>query len=254
MAGDQQAALIGQACFQPGMAKSTYGTGCFALIHIGDMFKESRNRLLTTTAYRLGGKASYAIEGSIFIAGAAIQWLRDGIHLFDKASKSEDLARSVPDNGGVYFVPAFTGLGAPYWRPEARGLLTGIGRETNAAHLARAALEAQAYQTLDLVAAMENDSGTNLEILRADGGLVTNVFMCQFLADMLDRKVQLPHVIETTAWGAASLAGLQAGVFNDLSNISQAWRAGSSYEPRMTAQDREKLYDGWKAAISKVLA
>jgi glycerol kinase len=212
MAGDQQAALIGQACFQPGMVKSTYGTGCFALINIGGTFRQSKNRLLTTVAYRVNGKIAYAIEGSIFVAGAAVQWLRDGLKVFKKASESEVIAQSVGDNGGVYFVPAFTGLGAPHWDPNARAAISGLTRDSNISHIVRAALEAQGYQTLDLMSAMERDSGAKVGVLRADGGLVANGFVCQFLADMLARPVEIPKVAETTAWGAACLAGLQAGV------------------------------------------
>ena len=253
MAGDQQAALIGQACFRHGMVKSTYGTGCFALMNIGETFRESKNRLLTTQAYRLEGKTTYAIEGSIFIAGAAIQWLRDGLGLFKNAGESEALALSVPDNNGVYFVPAFTGLGAPHWRPDARAMLTGMGRESTAAHIVRAALEAQAYQTLDLMDAMKADTDYDPEIIRADGGLVANNFVCQFLADMLDRPVEIPAVAETTALGAAYLAGLQSGVYNGLDDISKDWKASRRYTPRIKADERESLYAGWKNAVDAVL-
>ena len=207
MAGDQHAAMIGQACFQEGMVKSTYGTGCFALMNIGSEFKTSKNKLLTTIAYRLDGKTTYAIEGAIFTAGAAIQWLRDNLGFFDDAKESESLALSVPDNNEVYFVPAFTGLGAPYWDPYARAAILGLSRESTKAHITRAALEAQAYQTLDLSTAFSKDSGHKLNILRIDGGLAANQFMCQFLSDMLDCPVEVPHVTETTALGAAYLAG-----------------------------------------------
>ncbi len=253
IAGDQQAALIGQACFSPGMIKSTYGTGCFALMNIGDAFKVSQNRLLTTPAYRLNGKITYAIEGSIFVAGAAVQWLRDGLGLFDHAAKSEDMATSVEDNNGVYFVPAFTGLGAPYWQPDAKALITGLSRETSAAHIVRAALEAQAYQTQDLMGAMQADAGTDPDVIRADGGLVANVFVCQFLADMLGKPVEIPHVAETTAWGAACLAALHMGIFEDLEAISSRWRPEKRYEPHMSRNDRELLYKGWKSAVERVL-
>jgi glycerol kinase len=253
MAGDQQAALIGQACFKPGMVKSTYGTGCFALINIGHKFRESKNRLLTTPAYRFDGKITYAIEGSIFIAGAAIQWLRDGMGLFRHASESEAMATSVPDSNGVYFIPAFTGLGAPYWQPEARAMISGLTRESTAAHIIRAALEAQAYQTRDLMTAMEKDSGSKVEILRADGGLVANKFMCKFLSDMLDRPVEVPRVAETTAWGAACLAGLQTGIFKSLDNIAKQWQADHRCDPDMDAHRRETLYAGWGEAISMLL-
>jgi len=253
MAGDQQAALIGQACFKPGMVKSTYGTGCFALINIGHIFKQSKNRLLTTIAYRLNGKTTYAIEGSIFVAGAAIQWLRDGLKVIRDASESEGMARSVADSNGVYFVPAFTGLGAPYWDPEARASISGLTRDSNAAHIVRAALEAQGFQTLDLMTAMEKDSGWKVEVLRADGGLVVNAFVCEFLADMLDRPVEIPKVAECTAWGAACLAGLQSGVFKNFDDISARWQARSVYRPKLSAAERQDLYQGWKQAISQVL-
>ncbi len=253
MAGDQQAALIGQACFEEGMIKSTYGTGCFALMNIGTHFKRSQNRLLTTIGYRLNGQVTYVLEGSIFIAGAALQWLRDGLGLFTNAAESEALALSVADNNGVYFVPAFTGLGAPYWQPAARGLITGLGRESTAAHLTRAALEAQGYQTRDLMDAMCRDSGVDPSFIRIDGGLVANEFVCQFLADMLDKPIAIPQVTECTAWGAAALAGLQAGVFNGLSDIASHWSAARRYAPQMDATQRAALYEGWKNAIQKVL-
>lgn len=254
MAGDQHAAMIGQACFEQGMVKSTYGTGCFALMNSGTNFTESKNRLLTTIAYRLNGETTYAIEGSIFIAGAAVQWLRDGLQIFREAKDSERLATSVADNGGVYFVPAFTGLGAPYWQPDARATITGLTRDSTAAHITRATLEAQAYQTLDLMAAMRADTGHAPDIIRADGGLVNNGFVCQFLADMLDVPIDVPKVTETTALGAAYLAGLQAGVYNGLDDLSQAWQQERRYTPDMDAQKRDDLYGGWKQAISGVLA
>lgn len=253
MAGDQQAALIGQACFQPGMVKSTYGTGCFALINIGGRFRQSKNRLLTTVAYRVNGKISYAIEGSIFVAGAAVQWLRDGLKVFKNAAESEAIARSVADNGGVYFVPAFTGLGAPHWDPNARAAISGLTRDSNISHIVRAALEAQGYQTLDLMSAMEKDSGAHVEVLRADGGLVANGFVCQFLADMLARPVEIPKVTETTAWGAACLAGFQAGVFRSFDDISARWQAHRRYEPSMQPEARSALYDGWKKSVGMLL-
>ncbi|MCC7305882.1 MAG: glycerol kinase GlpK [Alphaproteobacteria bacterium] len=253
MAGDQQAALIGQGCFKEGMVKSTYGTGCFALINAGLKFRASKNRLLTTVAYRINGRTTYAIEGSIFAAGAAVQWLRDGLGIIKNSQESEKLARSVADNNGVYFVPAFTGLGAPYWEPGARALITGLTRESTAAHVARAVLEAQAYQTLDLMEAMEKDSGCKPSIIRADGGLVSNRFVCQFLADMLGRPVELPRVTETTAWGAACLAGLQAGIFRNTGDIAKQWQAGAKYQPKMKKEAQSSLYKGWKNAINQVL-
>ncbi|MBI2235015.1 MAG: glycerol kinase GlpK [Micavibrio aeruginosavorus] len=253
MAGDQQAALIGQACFAEGMVKSTYGTGCFALMNIGPEFKESKNRLLTTVGYRFDGKPTYAIEGSIFVAGAAVQWLRDGMHLFKRAPESEAMATSVPDNNGVYLVPAFTGLGAPYWRPDARAMISGLTRESTAAHIVRAALEAQAYQTLDLMDAMTGDSGFRPDVIRADGGLVANQFVCQFLADMLNRPVDIPRVTETTALGAAYLAGLQTGVYNSLNDITRAWQCARRYSPAMDGAKRDALYKGWKSAIAMLV-
>jgi glycerol kinase len=252
MAGDQQAALIGQACFEPGMVKSTYGTGCFALMNIGPVFKASQNRLLTTQAYRFGGKSTYAVEGSIFVAGAVVQWLRDGLGLFAAAAASEAMATSVPDNNGVYFVPAFTGLGAPYWDPEARAMIMGMTRESTAAHIARAALEAQGYQTLDLMAAMEGDSGKKPDVIRADGGLVANEFVCRFLADVLQTPIEVPRVTETTAWGAACLAGLQAGLFKGPEDIARQWAAHQRYEPQMKDRQRDALYEGWKNAVAMV--
>ncbi len=254
MAGDQQAALIGQACFENGMVKSTYGTGCFALINIGSKFRVSKNRLLTTQAYRFNGKSTYAIEGSIFTAGAAIQWLRDNLNQFKKSPDSEKIALSVKDNNGVYFVPAFTGLGAPYWQPDAKALITGLSRESSGAHIVRAALEAQGYQTRDLMAAMEKDSGKKLSTIRADGGLVANNFMCQFLSDILDRPVEVPHVAETTAWGAACLAGLHVGVFKSLDDISKRWKPSRRYVPKMSKERRAALCRGWNEAVGKTLA
>ena len=252
-AGDQQASLIGQACYSPGMVKSTYGTGCFALMNIGDRYKTSEHKLLTTIAYRIDDRCDYAIEGSIFVAGAAIQWLRDGLGLFDHSAESEAMAESVEDNNSVYFVPAFTGLGAPYWEPNARGMICGLGRESTKAHIARAALEAQAYQTLDLIGAMEADGGYAPKVLRIDGGLVANRFMCQFLADMLGRRVEVPKVHEATAWGAAALAGLHVGLYTSLEDIGKDWQAVDIYEPKMSEGQRETLYEGWVAAVKMVL-
>ncbi len=253
MAGDQHAALIGQACFEPGMMKSTYGTGCFALLNIGDKFQASKNRLLTTIAYRFDGKTSYALEGSIFIAGAAVQWLRDNLGVIKAAPESEALALSVPDNNGVYFVPAFTGLGAPHWQPKARAAIMGLTRESTKAHIVRAALEAQGYQTLDLLRAMEADSGIMPKTLRADGGLVANGFVCQFLADMLQARIELPHVTETTALGAAYLAGLYAGIYNNLQGIRDSWACATRYDPRMEKTERDGLYDGWNRNLAVFL-
>lgn len=252
MAGDQQAALIGQACFDVGMVKSTYGTGCFALMNIGANFRPSQNRLLTTQAYRLNGISTYASEGSIFVAGAAVQWLRDGLHLFTRASDSEKLATSVRDTNGVYFVPAFTGLGAPYWNPHARAAILGLTRESTDAHITRATLEAQAYQTLDLMGAMKADTHITPEIIRADGGLVNNQFVCQFIADMLGTPLDIPEVTETTALGAAYLAGLHGGVYQGLDDLTVRWQSARRYTPKMDAATRQSLYKGWQAAIHSV--
>lgn len=253
IAGDQQAALIGQACFEKGMVKSTYGTGCFALMNIGEEFKASENRLLTTVAYRFDGQITYAIEGAIFVAGAAIQWLRDNLGFFEKSSESEALATSVPDNNDVYFVPAFTGLGAPYWDPKARAAITGLSRESTKAHITRAALEAQAYQTQDLIEAFESDSGQSIDILRVDGGLVSNKFVCQFLADVLDCPIDVPKITETTALGAAYLAGLQAGVYEGLGDITQAWQCDKNYQPQISAEEREHLLRQWSREVKRVM-
>ena len=253
IAGDQQAALIGQACFDEGMVKSTYGTGCFLLMNIGSEFKTSKNRLLTTPAYRINGKITYAIEGAIFVAGAAIQWLRDSLDIIDDASETEDLAYSVKDNGGVSFVPAFTGLGAPWWKPEAEAAIFGLTRDTTKAHIARAALEAQAYQTLDLMDAIKGDTGYSPDIIRVDGGLVNNKFMCQFLSDMLDSVVELPVNTETTAQGAAYLAGLGAGVYTDLNDVKRRWDRDKRYKPDMEDKTRQTLYEQWTKSVKRVL-
>lgn len=252
MAGDQQAAAFGQACFTKGMVKSTYGTGCFALKNIGTEFKKSNNRLLTTIAYDLGnGQSAYAIEGSIFVAGSAIQFLRDGLGIIERASDTESLAQSIPDNDGVYFVPALTGLGAPYWDAEARGVISGLTRGTTRAHFARAALEAQAYQTMDLFKAMEKDSGLEIKQIRVDGGLVANNWMCQFLANMTNALVDRPVITETTALGAALLAGLQSGFYNDLEQITNIWKLERQFKPEFDTMKRNTLYDGWQRAIQK---
>ena len=252
VAGDQQAAAIGQCCFAPGMIKSTYGTGCFVLLHTGETALLSGNRLLTTVAYRLDGKTAYALEGSIFIAGAAVQWLRDGLGVIDKAADTGPLAAGLADNGGVYLVPAFTGLGAPHWNPDARGAIFGLTRGTERAHLARAALESVCYQTHDLFAAMADD-GAETTALRVDGGMVANDWLAQFLADALGLPVTRPRVMETTALGAAYLAGRQAGVFGSPQEFSGLWRAEAEFQPRMAAAEREKLLAGWRAAVKRTL-
>jgi glycerol kinase len=254
MAGDQQAALIGQACFTPGMVKSTYGTGCFVLMNIGETFRRSKNRLLTTVGYHIGGKTAYALEGSIFVSGAAIQWLRDGLGIIKSAGESEALAKSVADNGGVYMVPAFTGLGAPYWDPHARATLTGLTRGATAAHIVRAGLEAQAYQTEDLMRAMASDAGAPITTFRVDGGMVKNNWVCQFIADITQKPVERPVVVETTALGAAYLAGLHVGIFASLEDISAAWQNDRDFAPQMAPAVRDGLYAGWQKAVRQTLA
>ncbi|MCB1935790.1 MAG: glycerol kinase GlpK [Nitrosomonas sp.] len=258
MAGDQHAALIGQSCFEPGMIKATYGTGCFALMNIGTDFVISKNKLLTTVGYRIGNETHYALEGSIFTAGAVIQWLRDNLGLLVDAKQSESIARSVSDSNEVYFVPAFTGLGAPYWKPFARAAITGLSRESHKAHIVRAALEAQGYQSRDLIEAMMTDSGIrNMDssngVLRVDGGMVVNAFVCQFIADMINQTVEIPAVSESTAWGAAVLAGLQSNVYENLSEISSNWTCSHRYKPSMDAIERDALYAGWKNAVLSVV-
>ncbi len=247
--GDQHAAMAGQACFEKGSIKSTYGTGCFMLMHTGEQPVASAHRMLTTMAYRVEGQPSYALEGSIFVAGAAVQWLRDGLQLFSDAADTEAMARSVADAGGVFFVPALTGLGAPYWNPDARGLISGLSRGSTKAHLVRATLEAQAYQSRDLIVAMQADAGVKPGLLRVDGGLVANDFVCQFLADQLDASIDVPAVAEATAWGAASFAGLQAGVFDGLDTLAGMWRCDRRYQAQMPREQADELYRGWLAAV-----
>ena len=254
MIGDQQAALVGQACFQQGMVKSTYGTGCFMLMNTGHKAVRSTHRLLTTIAYSIEGECHYALEGSIFVAGAAIQWLRDGLALFEQASDTEALAQQLDDNQGVYFVPALTGLGAPYWRPDVRGAIVGLGLDTGSAHIARAALEAQAYQTRDLMTAMRSDTGITQSVMRVDGGLVVNQFVCQFLADILQTPIDVPAVTEATAWGAASLAGLGVGVFADLDGIAEQWQEQQHYAVHMSNQKADALYGGWQQVVQSLLS
>ncbi len=254
IAGDQQAALIGQGCFQTGEAKATYGTGCFMLLNTGEQPVASDNRLLTTIAYQLGGRATYAVEGSIFVAGAAIKWLRDGLGLITHASQTDDMATRVPDNGGVYMVPAFVGLGAPYWAADARGLVTGMTLGTSAAHIARAALEAVAYQTHDLAAAMIADGAAPLGALRVDGGMAANDWLCQFLADILSVPVERPTELETTALGAAFLAGLGVGLWPDLDALAARSREVRRFVPSMHADQRTRLLDEWRRAVRRALA
>jgi len=252
MAGDQQAATIGQVCFKPGMVKSTYGTGCFALLNTGSQPLDSKNRLLTTIAYRLSGTTTYALEGSIFIAGAAVQWLRDGLGIIATADETEALAKSADPAQVIHMVPAFTGLGAPYWDGHARGAIFGLTRATGRAEIARATLEAVCYQTRDLFEAMRADGARDLKELRVDGGMVVNDWMLQMLADTLGVAVERPKVNETTALGAAFLAGLRSGFFGGLDDISNMWQSTGRFEPRMAADERERRYDGWLDAVRRV--
>jgi len=253
MAGDQQAALFGQACFAPGAAKATYGTGCFMLVNTGAAPVMSSNRLMTTIGYRLGGEVTYAVEGSIFVAGAGVKWLRDGLGLITHASQTDDMATRVGDNGGVYMVPAFTGLGAPHWRPDARGAIVGLTLASTSAHVARAALEAVGYQTADLLDAMTRDGAARPLVLRVDGGMAANAWLCQFLADLLDVPVERPATVETTALGAAFLAGLAVGFWRDLHEVAALTATADRFEPRMGAEQREELTAGWRAALARVL-
>lgn len=248
MAGDQQAAMVGQGCFTPGMIKSTYGTGCFALMNIGPEARLSQHRLLTTVGYRLGGKTTYAFEGSIFVAGAAIQWLRDGLGVVDEASLTPSLG---PERDGtrIYLVPAFTGLGAPHWIPEARGVIFGLMRDTDASALVRAALEAVCYQTRDLLDAFRDDSNTTPNAIRVDGGMARNDWMLQFLADMLGLPVERPVLNEATAFGAASLAAAGAGLCAAPSDFGAGWKLERRFSPAMGSQRREELYAGWQRAV-----
>ena len=252
VAGDQQAALFGQGCVEPGMVKNTYGTGCFLLMYTGPTLARSERGLLTTVACDAKGAPAYALEGSIFIAGAAIQWLRDGLGLLKRAAESEALARRAGTNLGVYLVPAFVGLGAPYWDPEARGALIGITRGVTRAHVVRAALESLAYQTRDVADAMTADAGHSLASLRADGGAAANSLLMQFQADVLDVPVDRPRVVETTAMGAAFLAGLATGFWRDQDALAKARRIDRRFRPRMKAAERDELSRGWQAAVARV--
>lgn len=250
IAGDQQSAAIGQACFEPGMLKSTYGTGCFALMTMGSQFKPSKNRLLTTIASRIDGKVTYALEGSIFVAGAAIQFLRDNLDFFDDAAQSEVMADSVDCSDGVVFVPALTGLGAPYWNPDVRGAIFGLSRGTTAAHITRAALEAQAFQTRDLITAMREDSGLDLSTIRVDGGLANNNFVCQAIANQSSALVQRPDSTETTIWGSAALAACGAGL-SDLKTLSDIWSCAEEFTPNPD-QRAEDDYALWQDSIQRL--
>jgi glycerol kinase len=250
IAGDQQAALFGQACVEPGMAKNTYGTGCFALLNTGERAVASTEGLLTTVAWAVEGSTSYALEGAVFIAGAAVQWLRDGLGIITRAAETQPLAESVPDTGGVYLVPAFVGLGAPYWDPYARGTLVGLTRGTTRAHLARAALEAIAYQSRDVLDTMKRESGVPLTTLRVDGGASANDFLCQFQADVLGVEVLRPSVTETTGLGAAYLAGVGAGLWKSR-ELASRWKLERKFTPAMPAATRDAAYAGWRRAVER---
>ena len=252
VAGDQQAAAIGQCCFEPGMIKSTYGTGCFAMMNTGSQAVTSQNGLLTTIAYRLNGKTTYALEGSIFIAGAAVQWLRDKLKLLNSAEETEALAASLESNEDVYLVPAFVGLGAPYWNPHARGAIFGLTRDTGAAQITRAALESVCYQTHDLVQAMCTDADVRPRAIKIDGGMVNNNWLCQNLADVLDMHTERPTITETTALGAAYLAGLQVGIFASTEALASKWRLDKAFAADMTADQRQRLLKRWHQAVDAV--
>jgi glycerol kinase len=250
-AGDQQAALFGQGCFEPGDAKNTYGTGCFLLMNTGREAKVSQSGLVTTIAWGIDGRVDYALEGSIFVAGAAVQWLRDGLHLIGDAAETEAAARAVEDTGGVYLVPAFVGLGAPYWDEHARGALVGLTRGTTREHLIRATLESIAYQTRDVVECLRGDSGLAMDALRVDGGACRNDFLMQFQADVLGVPVHRPPLLEATAFGAAALAGLATGVWSDRAALASAGEGGRVFEPKMEVARRDELYAGWKRAVER---
>lgn len=252
-AGDQQSALFGQTCFEPGMAKNTYGTGCFLLMNTGTEPIVSKNGLVTTIAWGLDGKVEYALEGSIFVAGSAIQWLRDGIRLIDTAPDSEWVAKRVPDSDGVYVVPAFVGLGAPYWDMDARGMIIGITRGTTKAHIVRATLDSMAYQTMDVLSAMEADSGIKLASLKVDGGACANNMLMQFQADILRVPVDRPQVIETTALGAAYLAGLAVGVWTSKDELRDSWKLQNRFDPTMDADKSAAYYKGWRKAVKHAM-
>lgn len=253
-AGDQQAALFGQACFEKGMAKNTYGTGCFMLMNTGEKAVQSEHGLLTTIAWGLNGKVEYALEGSIFIAGSAIQWLRDGLRMLKSAKDSENYATKVESTDGVYVVPAFVGLGTPYWDSDVRGAVFGLTRGTRKEHFVRATVESLAYQTKDVLSAMEADSEINLKTLRVDGGVVMNNFLMQFQSDLLNVPVERPIINETTALGAAYLAGLATGFWSSKEEISNQWAIDRCFEPEMTKEKRELLYNGWKKAVHAAMA
>ncbi len=251
IAGDQQAAMFGQMCIEKGMVKNTYGTGCFMLLNTGDKPCISKNNLLSTVAWTIKGQTTYALEGSVFIAGAVVQWLRDGLEFIENSSEVEDLAKTVEDNGDVYFVPALTGLGAPYWDPYARGTIVGLSRGTQKGHIARAALESIAYQTMDVLTAMQKDTGMKYSEIRVDGGASTNNLLMQFQSDILNAPVTRPEITETTALGAAYLAGLAIGFWSDLDEVKQQWKVNRRFEACMNNEEAEKLRSKWKNAIAR---
>ncbi len=253
-AGDQQAALFGQACFEPGTAKNTYGTGCFMLLNTGEQPVASTKGLLTTIAWRLNGRTTYALEGSVFIAGAAVQWLRDGLRAIATSGEVESLMQAVPDSGGVYLVPAFVGLGAPYWDPHARGAILGLTRDSRVEHIARAAVEAMAYQTRDVLEVMQEEAGLRLPHLKVDGGASANAMLLQFQADQLGVPVRRPVVAETTALGAAYLAGLAVGYWQGLDDVRRNWALDREFAPSMAADVRERGYRGWRKAVTRSMA
>ncbi len=254
IAGDQQAALFGQACFEKGMAKNTYGTGCFMLMNTGEKAVQSKHGLLTTIAWGLDGKVEYALEGSIFVAGSAIQWLRDGLRILKNAKESETYATKVTSTEGVYVVPAFVGLGTPYWDSDIRGAVFGITRGTSKEHFVRATLESLAYQTKDVLSVMEADSEITLKTLRVDGGAVSNNFLMDFQSAILNVPVERPMVNETTALGAAYLSGLAVGFWNNQEEISKQWAVDRKFTPKMADETRNNLYNGWKRAVNAAMA
>lgn len=256
VAGDQQAATVGQACFKPGMLKSTYGTGCFALLNTGDKPVVSQSRLLTTIAYQIGGKRTYALEGSIFIAGAVVQWLRDGLKIIREAKETQPLAEQADPGQHVIMVPAFTGLGAPYWRPDCRGAIFGLTRNSGPAEFAKAALESVGYQTRDLLEAMQVDwtDAAGKPVLRVDGGMSASDWAMQFLSDILGAPVDRPQVLETTALGAAWLAGMAAGVYPDMDGFAESWAIEKRFEPAIGEDERQRKYGAWKSAVAATMS
>jgi glycerol kinase len=254
IAGDQQAALFGQACFEPGAAKNTYGTGCFMLLNTGDAPVPSEKGLLTTVAWRVGGKTTYALEGAVFVAGAAVQWIRDGLKAIQSSAEVEALMQQVPDTDGVYLVPAFVGLGAPYWDPRARGIIVGLTRNSSIAHVARAAVDAMAYQTRDVLQVMQEEANLALTTLKVDGGAAANAMLLQFQADLLGVPVRRPVVAETTALGAAYLAGLAVGYWDGLDDVRRNWALDREFAPERSRAEMDHLYAGWTKAVSRSLA